>query len=78
MVLHTPKDVSKDPSAEVPVNRKVLLAMDSSKASEEALDWTVANMYHPGDSLHILHVVPAMPLRQEGCRGGDSLVCVVC
>ena len=41
--------------------RKVLLAVDASAESEDALQWTLANMYRPGDVLHFLHVVP----RQE-------------
>jgi len=41
--------------------RKVLLAVDASAESEDALQWTLANMYRPGDVLHFLHIVP----RQE-------------
>ena len=41
--------------------RKILVAVDSSAESEDALGWTLHNMYKPGDVLHFLHVVP----RQE-------------
>lgn len=41
--------------------RKILLAVDASAESEDALQWTLANMYRPEDVLHFLHVVP----RQE-------------
>lgn len=41
--------------------RKILVAVDSSAGSEEALRWTLHNMYKAGDVLHFLHVVP----RQE-------------
>lgn len=38
-----------------------MLAVDASAESEDALQWTLANMYRPEDVLHFLHVVP----RQE-------------
>ncbi len=41
--------------------RKILVAVDSSAESEGALQWTLENMYRPGDVLHFLHIVP----RQE-------------
>jgi nucleotide-binding universal stress UspA family protein len=41
--------------------RKILLAVNASAESEDALQWTLANMYRPGDVLHFLHVIP----RQE-------------
>ena len=41
--------------------RKILVAVDASAESEDALQWTLQNMYRTGDVLHFLHVVP----RQE-------------
>ncbi|DBA70403.1 TPA: hypothetical protein ACH3X2_011817 [Trebouxia sp. C0005] len=41
--------------------RNILLAVNASAESEDALQWTLANMYRSGDVLHFLHVIP----RQE-------------
>ena len=41
--------------------RKILISVNASAESEDALQWTLKNMYRPGDVLHFLHVVP----RQE-------------
>lgn len=41
--------------------RNILLAVNASAESEDALQWTLGNMYRSGDVLHFLHVVP----RQE-------------
>ena len=41
--------------------RKILVAVNASADSEDALQWTLQNLYRPGDVLHFLHVVP----RQE-------------
>lgn len=41
--------------------RKILLSVNAAAESEEALQWTLHNLYRPGDVLHFLHVVP----RQE-------------
>lgn len=41
--------------------RKILVSVNASAESEDALQWTLQNLYRPGDILHFLHVVP----RQE-------------
>ena len=41
--------------------RKILVSVNASAESEDALQWTLQNLYRPGDVLHFLHVVP----RQE-------------
>lgn len=41
--------------------RKILVPVNASAESEDALQWTLQNLYRPGDVLHFLHVVP----RQE-------------
>lgn len=41
--------------------RKILISVNASAESEDALQWTLHNLYRPGDVLHFLHVVP----RQE-------------
>ena len=41
--------------------RKILVSVNASAESEDALQWTLHNLYRPGDVLHFLHVVP----RQE-------------
>ena len=38
--------------------RKVLVAVNAGAESENALQWTLENLYRPGDLLHLLHVVP--------------------
>ena len=41
--------------------RKLLVSVNASAESEDALQWTLQNLYRQGDVLHFLHVVP----RQE-------------
>lgn len=41
-----------------PSGRKVLVAVNAGAESENALQWTLENLYRQGDLLHLLHVVP--------------------
>ena len=38
--------------------RKILVTVTSGAESENALKWTLENVYKAGDVLHFLHVVP--------------------
>lgn len=38
--------------------RRVLLCIDDSDASEDAVRWAMAHVYREGDELHIVHVIP--------------------
>lgn len=39
--------------------RKLVVAVDHSEGSYEAVKWTLRHVYRDGDSLHLIHVVPA-------------------
>jgi hypothetical protein len=53
--------------------RHLVVAVDDSDASERAMLWAVDNLYRPGDSVHIMHIIPAMPYRWAGGRGQRDL-----
>ncbi|KAI8476104.1 MAG: hypothetical protein J3K34DRAFT_402100 [Monoraphidium minutum] len=38
--------------------RKVLVAVDESKASDKTFAWALDNMIRPGDEMHLIHVIP--------------------
>lgn len=38
--------------------RKVLLAVDDSKASDKTFQWTLDNFLREDDELHLIHVIP--------------------
>lgn len=42
-------------------NRNIVLAVDTSESSEKMADWTIRNITRPGDHVHALHVIPAIP-----------------
>jgi nucleotide-binding universal stress UspA family protein len=44
------------------VPRIVVVGVDDSDASEEAVKWTLANIYKDGDDLHMIHVIPRFQL----------------
>ncbi|KAL3132973.1 hypothetical protein ABBQ38_006883 [Trebouxia sp. C0009 RCD-2024] len=53
---------TKDEQAGVSTSgRRILISVNASAESEDALQWTLQNLYRPEDVLHFLHVVP----RQE-------------
>lgn len=41
--------------------RNIVLAVDVSAKSERMADWTIRNITRPGDHVHALHVIPAIP-----------------
>lgn len=43
------------------VNRNIVVAVDTSAKSEKMVDWTIRNIARPGDHVHALHVIPAIP-----------------
>lgn len=46
---------------EAAVNRNIVVAVDTSAKSEKMVDWTIRNITRPGDHVHALHVIPAIP-----------------
>lgn len=42
--------------------RRLLISVDNSDACEGAVKWTMANCYHPGDEVHLIHVIPRLQL----------------
>jgi nucleotide-binding universal stress UspA family protein len=53
--------MSRDQAA----GRVLLLAVDDTEAAEHSLDWTLQNLYRPGDVIHLVHVVPRQQLAQS-------------
>jgi nucleotide-binding universal stress UspA family protein len=49
------------PSSAGAGGRRVLVCVDASAASERACAWAAENMWAPGDTLHLLHVIPSLP-----------------
>jgi hypothetical protein len=41
--------------------RSILLPVDDSEESERACAWAVQHLYRPGDTFHLLRVVPSLP-----------------
>lgn len=74
-VLHAPRHAGQasgvDASAKLrgfwsevgpaPGHRGIVVAVDDSDQCLKALEWVVGNFYHPGDQLHLMHVVPVIP-----------------
>lgn len=56
--------------------RSIVVALDKSDASLEALDWVVASMYRKGDRLHLLHVIPMLPFASAFHTGAEGFVSV--
>jgi len=43
--------------------RKILLCIDDSDASEDAVEWAMQHIYIPGDEVHLVRVrVKALPI----------------
>ncbi|GBF98512.1 adenine nucleotide alpha hydrolase [Raphidocelis subcapitata] len=38
--------------------RKILVAVDESKASDATFSWALENLYRQGDEVHLIHVIP--------------------
>ncbi|CAG9463632.1 unnamed protein product [Pedinophyceae sp. YPF-701] len=43
--------------------RKIAIAVDNSEQSDRALQWAIDCVHRPGDVFHLIHVIPALPLR---------------
>lgn len=56
MALCTPA-----PSTRAMANSSSLSCVRSD-ACEEAVKWVMANVYKPGDELHLIHVIPRLQL----------------
>lgn len=41
--------------------RSLAIAVDTSQASPAACRWVLSELYRPGDTVHLLHVVPPLP-----------------
>ncbi|KAL0055232.1 hypothetical protein WJX82_009103 [Trebouxia sp. C0006] len=39
-------------------SRTILVPVDDTNGSEQALDWVIGNLYRQGDEIHFFHVVP--------------------
>lgn len=39
-------------------SRTILVPVDDTIGSEQALDWVISNLYRQGDEIHFFHVVP--------------------
>jgi nucleotide-binding universal stress UspA family protein len=56
--------VQRATKANTETGRKIIVSVDNSSTSEEALKWCIKNVYQQGDTFHLLHVVPAVPVGQ--------------
>ncbi|GAB4823693.1 hypothetical protein N2152v2_010739 [Parachlorella kessleri] len=46
-----------------PGPRHIVVPVDDSDESERACMWAVQDVYRPGDRVHLMHIVPALPYR---------------
>ncbi|EFN52877.1 hypothetical protein CHLNCDRAFT_58746 [Chlorella variabilis] len=60
--------------AHQPSGRNIVLAVDDSDESEKACSFALSNLYRPGDTFHMLRIIPTLPYR--AALGGqlDNLV----
>ena len=49
-------------------------AVDASEASERISQWARSQLVRHGDSVHILHIVPAAPVRPVAQAYGDGII----
>lgn len=54
-------------------SRVLVICVDDSNASEDAVKWTLANICKDGDELHFLHVVPRFHFQHGGVPPADFL-----
>ena len=54
-------------------SRVVIICVDDSDSSEDAVKWTLANVFKDGDELHIIHVVPRFQTFAGGVPPADFL-----
>jgi nucleotide-binding universal stress UspA family protein len=54
-------------------SRVLLLCVDDSEASEDAVKWTLDNICKDGDELHFVHVIPRFHLQLDGVPPADFL-----
>jgi nucleotide-binding universal stress UspA family protein len=54
--------------------RHIVVAVDDSDDSEEACRWCMECLSRPGDTVHVLHVVPVMTWRTVYSLGPDGIV----
>lgn len=47
--------------AQVEQQRNVVVAIDDSEEGLAAVGWVLQHLWRPGDVMHLLHVVPALP-----------------
>eukprot|EP00892_Ulva_mutabilis_P010199 jgi/Ulvmu1/7551/UM037_0095.1 len=61
IVLHAPRLEASMQHLKTTDTRNIVLAVDTSARSEKMADWTIQNVTRPGDHVHALHVIPAIP-----------------
>lgn len=54
-------------------SRVLVICVDDSDASEDAVKWTLCNICKDGDELHFLHVIPRFHLQLGGVSPADFL-----
>lgn len=58
---------------QVEQQRNLVVAIDDSEEGLAAVGWVLGHLWRPGDCLHLLHVVPALPAHMSYslAPGGD-------
>ena len=57
-----------------PVDDKSTCAVDASESSVRITTWALQNLIRKGDSVHILHVIPAAPARPATLAYGSAII----
>ncbi|KAL4438688.1 hypothetical protein ABPG77_006292 [Micractinium sp. CCAP 211/92] len=67
----TAGDASVDSGCACQLRRNLVVAVDDSEASERACSWALSHFYRPGDTFHLLRIIPTLPFRAS--YGGPVL-----
>ncbi|KAF8065766.1 LRRC1 [Scenedesmus sp. PABB004] len=61
-------------AAQQDATRHLVLAVDDGAEGAAALRWVLAHLHRPGDLLHLLHVVPALPAYMTPSLAPDGML----
>lgn len=62
VVLHNPTNPNMSSGmASSAFSSNILLALDDGDNSEAACRWTLDSLYSPGDTIHLMHIIPCLP-----------------
>eukprot|EP01023_Acetabularia_acetabulum_P059035 TRINITY_DN7062_c1_g1_i3.p1 TRINITY_DN7062_c1_g1~~TRINITY_DN7062_c1_g1_i3.p1 ORF type:complete len:424 (-),score=61.84 TRINITY_DN7062_c1_g1_i3:937-2070(-) len=55
------------------VDRSIVIAVNDTQQAQDAFQWTIDNLYRVGDEIHLMHIVPQMPVESVYFVGCDNL-----